>query len=149
MTNHGNKIKKWGYHPASFTEIKSRQKYWVKFLYTNVITEYSFYFSQMFGNINERNLRKHNPLKIFCLDLVSKNDARWRYRTLIFNIFSWWRHTCGVTSCTNSLTDTISATYDVIVQLSCVTSKVTKNIFSDFVSVNHAGWYSRNVANMG
>ena len=46
----------------------------------------------------------------------------WLFSTLTFNIVTWWRHTCDVTSCTYTLTDTLSATYDVTLQSSCVTS---------------------------
>ena len=72
--------------------------------------------------------------------------------TLTLNIFFWWRHACDVTSCMCTLTRSLTATYDVTVQLSRVTSELTNNDekwFSDFVSVNDARCWSRNVANMG
>ena len=53
----------------------------------------------------------------------------WLFSTLTFNIVTWWRHTCDVTSCTYTLTDTLSATYDVTVLSPCVTSQVTKIYF--------------------
>ena len=53
----------------------------------------------------------------------------WLFSTLNFNIVAWWRHTCDVTSCTYTLTDTLSATYDVTVLSPCVTSQVTKIYF--------------------
>ena len=89
MENHGNKIQKFGYHPACFTEAKSRK------------------FQKIyFGNLNGRDIRNQNPEKIlstrswflflwdfrehhralftesksswkFCLDFVSRNHARW------------------------------------------------------------------------
>ena len=41
----------------------------------------------------------------------------WEYFTLTLNIFFWWRHTSDVTSCMYTLTSTLTATYDVTVQL--------------------------------
>ena len=53
----------------------------------------------------------------------------WLFSTLTFNIVTWWRHTCDVTSCTYTLTDTLSATYDLTTLSPCVTSQVTKIYF--------------------
>ena len=53
----------------------------------------------------------------------------WLFSTLTFNIVTWWRHTCDVTPCTYTLTDTLSATYDVTTQSLCVMSQVTKMSF--------------------
>ena len=44
--------------------------------------------------------------------------------TLTLNIFTWWRHTCDLAS--YMYIRPLTATYDVTVQLSCVTSQANK-----------------------
>ena len=87
--------------------------------------------------VTECHLRKQNPKKF---------RKSW---TLTLNILILWRHTSDLASYMYNLTRHLTATYDVTVQLSYLTSQAIKKRFLDFVSENDAGWLSQNVVNRG
>ena len=110
-------VEKYGYRNAIFESTNHRPVEKKLVIMINNILSSKFHFQKWWSGFC---FRKTRP--------VTFPDFCW-CSTLCLIILQWWRHKHDNLPCTYTPTGDLSVTYDVTVQMSLVTSLVTKNFF--------------------